>query len=110
MNRDVLKDFESGYRKIDTSMESFTRTPLEPNLLAVLLGRIFRQKKLTPPKALTIDIDGVMCITINSGQQYGLFNVAGITYFIDKNGRTLSIGMFKKLTTQTDENLDLILT
>jgi len=47
---------------------------------------------------LKIDRDGVICLTAQTGQEFGLFMVAGNTFFIDKDGRTFTLSAFKSLT------------
>lgn len=105
MSRDILGDFKVGYMGAKNLSASRPRASTEPSPIAIVAGRLFRQENITPPETLVIDRDGVICLTTEEGREFGIFIVAGKTFFIDKDGRSLSIASFKTLTAPNRANL-----
>lgn len=103
MHRDLRAAFQVGYFDPQTpacvNRRTDGRSGNRSHLQAIALGQLFRKEGLSFPDALYIDADGVMCLSV-TGCVYGLFSVAARTFFIDADGRTLTLEQFKSLAHQ----------
>ena len=108
MKLNVLKFFKIGFNKIESHHDLHDGMSAKPNIHAVKLGRLFREKHLTPPSELDIDQDGVLCIKDKNGCEYGIFDISGNIFFIDHHGRVLNIDHLTRMFTKTFPSKELL--
>ena len=108
MERNLLREFKTGYSDPDANLPPNRHFQLKSVTSAIALGVLFRKTGLPIPLKMVLDSDGVFCVKLASGEEYGLMIDVNKMFLIDKNGRTANLDSLKASNIQPNEPLKMV--